>query len=561
MEGKTLTDRYKILKKIGEGGMARVYKGTDLLLRRTVAVKVLKDQMTGDADFVRRFHREAQAAAGLSHPHIVNIYDVGEEDGNYYIVMEYVDGITLKEYIREKGTLPPEEAVNIASQIAEALVTAHAAGVIHRDIKPQNILFSRDGKAKVVDFGIAIAPGGTTITYSDDVFGSVHYFSPEQARGNLAGTQSDLYSLGIILYEMLTGYVPFSGESPVSIAMKHVQEEIQPPRELADDIPEPLERIILNAVEKNPRRRYQDAEIFLEALLQFKENGTAAPLEEIYDDEETKVMKPFKAKERNGSQFKKKWLIPLAVILFLSISLTVGLIIFRGLLFVPEVTVPEVIELSHSEAVELLTEEGLQASSNVEYVYDDNIPQGHVVRSDPYQGRQVRENRVIVLFVSLGPEGIRAPDLYNKTEAEARIILEQMELEVNVERQYHDEVAEGRIYRQLPGEGASLSAKERVVIYVSRGPEPFKIEDLVGGTLEDALSYLEDNDLKARERHEVSAEPEGTVLGQIPEAGESVRAGQYIDLVISKGGLVEDPVDDPSDDPDDTDDDPDGGLE
>ncbi len=536
MVGKVLAGRYELLEKIGEGGMSRVYRGRDNLLRRSVAVKILKDQMTGDADFIRRFRREAQAAAGLSHPHIVNVYDVGEENEIYYIVMEYVDGKNLKQYIREKGRLAVSEAVAIARQIAEALAQAHAAGVIHRDIKPQNILFSRDGQVKVADFGIAIAADGSTLTCSDDVFGSVHYFSPEQARGNLAGKQSDLYSLGIILYEMVTGRVPFSGESPVSVAMKHVQEPIEPPRRLVPSIPEPLERIILKAVQKEPAKRYQDAESFLEDLKLFQDKGfsRAVPETAAVDDEETIVLKPVTAPPPD-KLWRRSWFWPLVIVIFLSSTLLVGFIAARDLLFPAEVVVPEVRELPQNDAVAVLQEHGLRPNPTVTYVYDDTIPVGHVVRTDPFQGRTVRKKRTIELYVSKGPEYILAPDLYLKTENEARILLQEMDLIPDVIRESHDEVPEGKIFRQVPSAGSRLARGEQVVIYVSQGGRPFPVMNLIGMSREKAEEYLQQEGLKPRLVYQASDEPAGTVVAQFPEPGQGVKRGQTVDLVISTG--------------------------
>ncbi len=535
MVGKVLAGRYELLEKIGEGGMARVYRGRDNLLRRTVAVKILKDQMTGDADFIRRFRREAQAAAGLSHPHIVNVYDVGEENDIYYIVMEYVDGKNLKQYIREKGRLTASEAVAIVRQIAEALVQAHDAGVIHRDIKPQNILFSRYGEVKVADFGIAIAADGSTLTCSDDVIGSVHYFSPEQARGNLAGKQSDLYSLGIILYEMVTGRVPFSGESPVSVAMKHVQEPIEPPRRLVDSIPEPLERIILKAVQKEPNKRYQDARSFLEDLKLFQEKGSCLARPEIAaaDDEETIVMKPVSAAPVKLRE--KSWFMPLLIVLLLGVTLLVGFIAARDLLFPSEVVVPDVRGLPQNDAVAVLQEQGLRPNPTVTYVYDDTVPVGHVVRTDPYQERTVRKNRTIELLVSKGPEYILAPDLYLKTENEARILLQEMKLVPDVIRENHDEVPEGKIFRQVPSAGTRLAPGEQVIIYVSQGSNPFPINNLIGLSREKAEEYLQQVGLKSRLAYKISDEPAGTVVAQYPEPGQGVKRGQTVDLVVSKG--------------------------
>jgi serine/threonine-protein kinase len=545
MIGKILAGRYELLEKVGEGGMARVYRGRDHLLRRTVAIKTLKDQMTGDADFVRRFRREAQSAAGLSHPHIVNIYDVGEEDGTYYMVMEYVDGKNLKQHIREKGRLPAGEAAALTSRIAEALAHAHAAGVIHRDIKPQNILFSRDGQIKVVDFGIAIAADGSTLTCSDNIIGSVYYFSPEQAKGSLAGKQSDLYSLGVILYEMVTGQVPFSGESPVSVAMKHVQEPITAPRRLVSDLPEPLERIILKALQKDPSARYHSAGEFLDDLNLFQQQGiaradTGTP---IKADEDTRVMKPVrgdtKEKERPAPDPEKArqrgWVVPLLIIFFLSIALLAGFLALRDFIRVPDVTVPDVRGQSHAEAVRILKAAGLVINQEVRYIFDETIPTGYVVKTDPFQGRVVRKNRSVDLYISKGPQEVITPDLYLRAETEARIILEGLGLKPKSEYAYNDEVEEGKVFKQLPAKDARLAGGDEVVIFVSLGGRPFPIATLVGQTVDKAKSYLEEQGLKPRLRYEESDQPAGVVITQFPEPGSSVKRGQSVDLVISKG--------------------------
>ena len=541
MIGKNLAGRYELLEKIGEGGMAHVYRGWDSLLRRTVAIKVLKDQMTGDSAFVQRFRREAQAAAGLSHPNIVNIYDVGEEENTHFFVMEYLHGKTLKEYIREKGRISADEAVIIASRIVEALAQAHAAGVIHRDIKPQNIIFSHNGQIKVADFGIAIAADGSTLTCSDKIVGSVHYFSPEQARGSLAGKHSDLYSLGVILYEMVTGQVPFNGESPVSVAMKHVQEQAVPPRKLDGDIPEPLERIILKAMEKDPARRYRNAREFLDDLLYFQEKGKSHALPPSVlndDDQDTRVMKPLRIEKRNRGVeiIRKNWIL-LLILLFLFGALVTGTIFFtRGYLFVPEVTVPEVRNLSYEDAIAILKEHGLTPDPEIQFVHDDIIPEGYVVKTVPFQGRTVRKRRPVQLFVSRGPENILAPDLYLHTEEEARIMLREAGLmKVNWVREYNDDVPEGKVFKQVPRADLPVSPEEEMVVYVSLGGRPFKLSSVIGLTRDQADDYLEQEGLKPRYRYEPGEQPAGTVMAQFPEPGSSVQPGQSIDLVISSG--------------------------
>ena len=545
MEGKILAERYELIEKIAEGGMARVFRGRDLLLKRTVAVKVLKDQMTGDAAFIRRFEREAQAVAAISHPHIVNIYDVGEEDGTYFMVMEYVDGKNLKEYIREKGPLPVNEAVHITRQIAEALQQAHAAGVVHRDIKPQNILFSRDGKVKVTDFGIAIAGDGVTVTVGDEIIGSVQYISPEQARGGIAGKQSDLYSLGIVFYEMVTGKVPFEGESPVAVAMKHIQEQIVPPRRLVESIPESLEQIILKAVEKDSAERYNSAVELLEDLFYADEKGLpgGAPIRGLNNlgpgEEDDFIMRPFQngpsklKRERDTRRIRKTLKALLAVIVIALALVALGLLM-SNYVFVPEVAVPNVSDLSQSDATQLLREAGLVSGDEVIYIFDNIIAVGNVVKTEPPEGRVVRKNRVIDLFVSKGPEFIVTPDLFGRTELEARVILRDLGLVMSVVKEYNEEIPEGVVFRQVPGESISSSPGDEVVVYVSQGRGPFKVADLIGYSEEGAIAYLEENGLRPRVRYRFSLGASGHVVEQIPGAGEEVLPGQFVDLIIGE---------------------------
>lgn len=545
MIGKILAERYELIEKIAEGGMARVYRGRDLLLKRTVAVKVLKDQMTGDAAFIRRFEREAQSAAALSHPHIVNIHDVGEQDGTYFMVMEYVDGKNLKEYIREKGRLPAHEAVNIARQIADALEQAHKAGVVHRDIKPQNILFSHEGKVKVTDFGIAIAGDGVTVTVGDEIIGSVQYIAPEQARGGLAGKQSDLYSLGIVLYEMVTGKVPFDGESPVAVAMKHIQEQIVPPRQLVADLPESLEHIILKAVQKDSAERYTSAAELLEDLFYSEDNGvpgvnparTRTNKDDNEDDDAIlRPARPVPIKSGYNVPPKKKrtWLKVLVVLILLGLIIGGAAFMLGSYVFVPEVAVPEVKGLSQSEASQLLRETGLVPGSEIFYIYDDTIAVGNVVKTEPPEGRVVRKDRIIELFVSKGPEFIITPDLSGRTELEARTILRELELTMRVERDYNDDVPEGVIYRQVPGESFRISRGEEVVVYVSEGRGPFPLADLTGYSEKGALDYLDDNGLRPRIRYQFSIGSSGHVIRQMPEPGQEVSPGQTVDLIVGE---------------------------
>ncbi len=547
MVGKVLAERYEIIEKIAEGGMARVYRGRDIVLKRTVAVKILKDQMTGDAAFIRRFEREAQSAAALSHPHIVNIYDVGEQDGIHFMVMEYVEGDNLKDYIRRKGRLPVHEAVKITRQIAEALDQAHAAGVVHRDIKPQNILFSRTGKVKVTDFGIAIAGDGATVTVGDEIIGSVQYISPEQARGELAGKQSDLYSLGIVLYEMVTGKVPFSGENPVAVAMKHIQEKIVPPRQLVPGLPKALEQIILKTVQKDIAERYGTAGELLEDLFYAEEKiprvtkpNNTSHSDYSDDEDDDHILRPSfnDGSGKKQSFLARRWKTIFKIILFLVFIgglYSGGIYIFNNLLLSPpEVAIPDVQGMSQNDAARVLGEEGLMPSTDVVYVYDDQISVGTVVKTDPPEGRMVRENREVTLYVSQGPEYVIIPDLTGRTEREAEIIIADLELTMSAVREHHEEIEKGKIFRQVPGESFPASRGEEVVVYVSEGRGSFELADLIGYSERGAVDYLKSNDLNPIIRYQFTVGASGHVVKQEPEPGSEVFPEQSIELIVGE---------------------------
>ncbi len=547
MVGKVLAERYEIIEKIAEGGMARVYRGRDIVLKRTVAVKILKDQMTGDAAFIRRFEREAQSAAALSHPHIVNIYDVGEQDGIHFMVMEYVEGDNLKDYIRRKGRLPVHEAVKITRQIAEALDQAHAAGVVHRDIKPQNILFSRTGKVKVTDFGIAIAGDGATVTVGDEIIGSVQYISPEQARGELAGKQSDLYSLGIVLYEMVTGKVPFSGENPVAVAMKHIQEKIVPPRQLVPGLPKALEQIILKTVQKDIAERYGTAGELLEDLFYAEEKiprvtkpNNTSHSDYSDDEDDDHILRPSfnDGSGKKQSFLARRWKTIFKIILFLVFIgglYSGGIYIFNNLLLSPpEVAIPDVQGMSQNDAARVLGEEGLMPSTDVVYVYDDQISVGTVVKTDPPEGRMVRENREVTLYVSQGPEYVIIPDLTGRTEREAEIIIADLELTMSAVREHHEEIEKGKIFRQVPGESFPASRGEEVVVYVSEGRGSFELADLIGYSERGAVDYLKGNDLNPIIRYQFTVGASGHVVKQEPEPGSEVFPEQSIELIVGE---------------------------
>ncbi|WP_052329818.1 Stk1 family PASTA domain-containing Ser/Thr kinase [Thermicanus aegyptius] len=562
MSEKRLGGRYELTTRVGGGGMAVVYKGHDLLLDRTVAVKVLRPQFGQDEEFIRRFRREAQAAARLSHPNVVSIYDVGQEEDTHYIVMEYVDGETLKDLIKREAPLDVKKAVHIAIQIGEALEHAHQHHIIHRDIKPHNILIGTDGRVKVTDFGIARAVTSATITQTGSVLGTVHYFSPEQARGGVTGEKSDLYSLGIVLYEMVTGHLPFSGESPISVALKHLQEHFKDPRELNPSIPQSVENIILKALCKQPEHRYESAHAMVEDL------KTCLSPERLWeekripertqDDDPTLVLpavgarpahhsldletQPDPEDERGGKREKllsRSWVK--ALIWILAIVVVIGLTFFiiqkiQSLFVVPEIEVPLVINMPLDKAELKLAEAGLKSEVQGE-VFDDRIPAGNVVKQDPPPKEKIKAETPVMLTVSKGKETTFMPDLTLKEEREAQTLLVDFK-EVKITREYSDTIPAGQVMSQNPLPQTPVVPKETVVeLTVSKGKEAFDMPNLIGKTKDQAAAILLKNGLILKgTQQEESYFDKGLVVRQWPvQPGEKVSAGQEITIVLSSG--------------------------
>lgn len=525
MIGHDLSGRYEIITRIGGGGMALVYKAHDVLLNRHVAVKVLRQQFVNDEEFIRRFRREAQSAAALSHPNVVSIYDVGQEDDTHYIVMEYVEGNNLNEIIQERAPLQADEAVRIVVQICDALDHAHQNHIIHRDIKPHNILIGNNGRVKVTDFGIARAVTSSTITQTGSVVGSVHYFSPEHAKGVNTGEKSDLYSLGIVLYQMLTGKLPFLGESPISVALKHLQENFEDPRIVNPHIPQSVENVILKAMRKNPSERYASAhEMLLDldtCLRPDRLNEPKISFAAFHDMDETRIMPAIRGESgvsasssgRDRSEPKtavssdtgkwqeeeerkpKGWKKPLTIVgvtLFLLALLIAGFVWLLDKLDPEEVQVPYVVDLTLEDAREELQAVGLRVKDPVEREFSKDVPKDHVIAQSK-SNMKVKANTHIELVVSDGPELATVKNYVGqsiKTVKEELLTLGFTEDRIKITKEHSEEAPE-TILAQTPADGEQLDPeKDEISFVVSLGPEMVEMPDLVGESLTTARKML-----------------------------------------------------------------------
>lgn len=551
---RVLDGRYKLQEQIGGGGMADVYKAEDMLLHRPVAVKILHEQFKQDREFIEKFQREAQAAARLSHPNIVNIYDVGIADGDHYIVMEYVPGRTLKDKIRQEGHLEPREALKVAREIAEALAHAHANNLVHCDIKPHNILMMADGHVKVADFGIARAVTESTMTYSGNVVGSVHYFSPEQAKGTMITPKSDVYSLGVVLYEMLTGKLPFTGETPVSIAMKHLQDDPVPVRQLDPAIPPVVEAIVTRAMSKDPAARPSSSE-FVQDVQQAERMllaGDASLEAQEEDPYATRVMPrvqepllsrrgarekdPYYEEEtaHDRSVFKSKKFIA-GLVFILMLGFFVGAFMSYGKFWsAAEVEVPNVVGKQMTLARQILEDKKLRV--NVAETYDADVPAGEVVSQTPEAGSRVKEERLVTIYVSKGGEELEMPDVQGLSKRDAEAKLQKMGLKLaSVYEKYSDEPA-GTVIGQDPRAGAKLQKGQSVDITISKGKESKKVRvpNVTGGTLEAAEARIKANGLTVGSiTKKASRQTSGTIISQSPSGGEA-EEGASVDLVVAE---------------------------
>lgn len=591
--GTFLSDRYEIIEKIGSGGMSDVYHALDHVLERDVAVKVLKSEFSEDESFVKKFRAEALSAAGLEHPNIVNIYDVGSENGLHYIVMEYVEGITLKTYIEKKGRLNYKEVISIAIQAGRGIEAAHQKGIIHRDIKPQNIIISQDGRVKVTDFGIARAASSNTM--NADVMGSVHYASPEQARNGYVTAQSDIYSLGIVMYEMTTGRVPYDGETAVQIAIQHLQGEMVPPSQLVSDVPVALEQIILKATQKSPDRRYPSMS---DMLIDLKK-ALLTPDEDFItkinpdDNEKTRVITPEELDEirdnteapeeaeaeplpdeddpdedsdddydddtkMNPKMEKAITIMGIAaaaiiaiIILYLAGSF-MGWFHFGGSSSKntdkkteetknstkkdeKQITVPDLLGMTESEAKAALKKENLGVKV-MGTESSDKYKEGQVSNQSPKKGKKVEKNSTIKLWISSGSGTTSVPDVTGQSEAAAKKALTGAGFEVNVEYSYDSAVAQGTVISQNPKGGQKAQPGDSITIVVSQGQELATVPSISeGASADSAKALLQGKGFKV---NTVSEESDSVASGsaiRVNEAGKKLSAGSTVTLVISSG--------------------------
>ena len=552
LEGKVLGGRYEIINKIGNGGMATVYRATDLVLKRYVAVKILRDEFTTDEEFIRRFETEAQSAARLTHPNIVSIYDVGVDNGVYYIVMELIQGKTLKEIIvEERGPLPWKWSVNVAIQIASALEMAHKNNIIHRDIKPHNIIITEDGIAKVTDFGIAKAVSNSTITAFGTTIGSVHYFSPEHARGGYTDAKSDLYSLGVVMYEMVTGKVPFDADTPVSVALKHMQEDPVPPIEENKNLPEAVNKIILKALKKDPMLRYQTATEMLQDLKMALKNPSGDFVEEVDYDETARTQKistnMYERQKKSNGKKENKFITFIKTHPKLSVFL--GIIIlfflaFGGTTLVlnvtnpKEVQLPNVVGLSQEEAKQKVEEAKLKFEVSSEE-YNTEVEKGHVISQNPTYTEKynVKEGSEIKVVISKGTEKTKVPKVAGMKEEEAIQALEDAKLKAEVVEETSKKVEEGYVISQETEANSEANAGDTVKIHVSTGTgiKQITMIDVSGKKEADAKSELEALNLVVNIGYtEDVSKDNGIVLKQSIEVGKVIDEGTTITITVNK---------------------------
>ncbi len=561
MIGTLLGNRYEILELVGTGGMANVYKAKCTMLNRFVAIKVLKEEFSNDQEFLKRFSIESQASAGLSHSNVVSVYDVGEQENIHYIVMEYVDGITLKEYLEEKGALPFDEALDFSVQIASALNHAHRKGIVHRDIKPQNIILTKDKQLKVTDFGIARAASTYTMKVDDSGFGSAHYCSPEQASGRYTDEKADIYSMGVVMYEMFTGKLPFESENSVSVAIKHIQEEPVSPREVNPEIPEAVEAVILKAMAKEQSERFQTAGEMLIELNYVNNTNKIKKENKIINDKlnkkyETKVIdveevrKSTKKTQKPKKEPAKKedkvavWaaiassFVIVAIICFVAVAVMFpSLMPWNGAGKVEKGVAPDLVGVKLEDAVKTYKDiEFIEDEAEYSTLYDEGI----IISQDPEYETKLEKPYKITVVVSKGAKIVKVPDLVNMDYREAELALDELEIIHTVQYKESETVPEDIVMKVTPSKNTKVRANsDLVTLIVSSGAPKKEVEvpDVIGETREDAEKAIEKAGLTYSIKKVNSTKPEGTVVKQSKDAGEMVVEKTNVVLSISTGTL------------------------
>ena len=569
-KGQKINDRYEIIKSIGEGGMANVYLAKDIILDRNVAIKVLRGDLAGDEKFVRRFQREALSASSLSHPNIVEMYDVGEDNGTYYIVMEYVSGMTLKQLIKKKGKLSLSEAIDIMLQITDGIKAAHDSYIIHRDLKPQNILIQDNGEIKITDFGIAMALNSTQLTQTNSVMGSVHYLPPEQASGKGATIKSDIYSMGILFYELLTGKLPFKGDNAVEIALKHMKNDIPSVRSENPNIPQSVENIILKATAKNPKNRYETASKMHDDLLTClnEDRLNEKKYEFPYPEHDTDpVQKPVLLEGNNleekketveenileDEKTKNTWIWILSSIFIFIVLVMIGIfIVYPKLTEVPDIVIPNVSGMTVQKAESTLKDKGFEVAIQVEQISDEKIAAGLVSRTSPAIGRKVKKGTTIILYESLGNTVYEMEDFTGKNYYEVQGILRPYEFNIVIEKidvEDKEGLDKDTVIKQEPSVGTKMSKGEKVTLYIPNIVDTYPNFVEEAWTLEEIQNFCDEYGINVtfvpKETEEFT---ENTIIKQDRQPGDPIIKGANLKITYAtKYSTVDDNKDNTED--------------
>ena len=559
-KGQKINDRYEIEKLIGEGGMANVYLAHDTILDRKVAVKVLRGDLAGDEKFVRRFQREALSASSLSHPNIVEIYDVGEDDGNFYIVMEFIEGKTLKQLIKKRGVLSLSETIDIMLQLLDALATAHDSYIIHRDIKPQNIMIKESGLVKITDFGIAMALNSVELTQTNSVMGSVHYLPPEQASGKGSTIRSDIYSLGILMFEMLTGKMPFKGDSAVEIALKHMKEPLPSVRELNPVVPQSVENIIIKAAAKNPKNRYRDVRemaadiktcldadkqnenkiVFKYPETDFSDTKTVNVLKkETKEEKEQKpVVKQITDDDKIEKSNKKKMIVIVSIIAVFAFIMALIVIIIPKVTESKEIKIPDVYGMEISKAEDMLKKAGFKIESKSKS--SDEVDENLVIETEPTKNRYAKKGSTVTIYYSSGTKKIEIEDYVGQNVYEVKAKLELSGIVVVIEEKEvtDSEKYEGKeqlIIEQSVSSGEKIASGEKIVLYIPKILTTYPDMVTDAWSLDRATEFCEKYGLTIKVVYmETASVEENTILAQSPKAGEEVFENDIFKVTVAK---------------------------